>query len=352
MKKERFTAYRDTDYMYCSSLSRAKEKYIIGKEGLYRLIDSEPRAILAEYGYLPGAKDGASPEERDRSLGGTVALRFDEIEEALPRFDGETLSVVTPLRYPYDCNNLKAMLKCSIMGISAEGMLFESGTLPIEALAAILSGELKETDVKPNRKSRAKGLPDNMVAAAKEARERYAATKDPRVIDLMIDRACYADMLEAANAMGIPFLTEYVKLKIDATNILTALRIEKMYGANRKLADDALSKALLGGGSLDLSAAGGGIEAIVEAIRGDARFERLASAIAGGLSLSDAEKMIDGVVSELIVSAKRAAFGAEVPIGYLLGLEISVKNVRIVLAGKDAGLDSALIRERMRENYV
>ena len=49
MKKERFTAYRETDYMYASALARAKEKGIIGKEGLDRLIDAEPSALLAEY---------------------------------------------------------------------------------------------------------------------------------------------------------------------------------------------------------------------------------------------------------------------------------------------------------------
>ena len=56
MKKERFTAYRDTDYMYVSALARAKERGIIGKDGLSRMIDSEA-AILAEHGYV---RDGYS----------------------------------------------------------------------------------------------------------------------------------------------------------------------------------------------------------------------------------------------------------------------------------------------------
>ena len=143
MKKERFTVYRDTDYMYSSALSRAKENGIIGKEGLSRLIDSEPMAVLAEYGYLPSVKEGISPEERNALLDRTVALRFDEIEASLPKFDGETHSAVTPLRYPYDCNNIKAALKCSIVGADPRDMFFEVGTLTSAVAAALVSGDVK-----------------------------------------------------------------------------------------------------------------------------------------------------------------------------------------------------------------
>ena len=48
----------------------------------------------------------------------------------------------------------------------------------------------------------------------------------------------------------------------------------------------------------------------------------------------------------------RVSFGAEVPAGYLVGVETSVKNIRIILAAKDAGLSSDVLRERIRESYV
>ena len=44
--------------------------------------------------------------------------------------------------------------------------------------------------------------------------------------------------------------------------------------------------------------------------------------------------------------------GIEVPVSYILALENEIKNVRIILAGKDAALPEDRIRERLRDCYV
>ena len=51
-------------------------------------------------------------------------------------------------------------------------------------------------------------------------------------------------------------------------------------------------------------------------------------------------------------SAKRVTFGAPVLVGYIAALEYEVKNLRIIIAGKDAGLPAQTIKERMRASYV
>lgn len=354
MKTEKITAYRDTDYMFSSALARAKEGGIMGKEALYRLIDApSAESLLSEFGYLPPLKEALSRGERDRLLDERVSESFDEIEAALPSFDGEWVSAVTPLRYPYDCNNIKAAMKCALAGVSPDEMLFSCGTVDPESIRAAVAGSVKDDEIKPNRKSRAAGIPDHMKAAIKEAADEYASSRNPRAIDLILDRACFADMHEAAAATDIPFLVGYVRLKTDAVNILTALRILKMYGAESPIAEDILKKALLPGGEARLEGIiNGGREAIREILRRSPRLECLSEALSDDVSLSDAERLIDNAVADYVIGAKRIAFGAEVPLGYLLGLELSVKNVRIALAGREAGLDGALIRERMRENYV
>ena len=45
-------------------------------------------------------------------------------------------------------------------------------------------------------------------------------------------------------------------------------------------------------------------------------------------------------------------FGAEIVIGYLVGIEYAVKNLRILLMAKETGADDATIGGRLRENYV
>ena len=69
-------------------------------------------------------------------------------------------------------------------------------------------------------------------------------------------------------------------------------------------------------------------------------------------TLAAVEKNADDRYMEFIRTAKFVPFGAEVPIGYLAGLDASVRNLRILLAGKAAGLSADTIRGRIRNSYV
>ena len=72
----------------------------------------------------------------------------------------------------------------------------------------------------------------------------------------------------------------------------------------------------------------------------------------GERTLSAVEKNADNLVMEFVKTAKFVPFGAEIPVAYLIGLETAVKNLRILLSGKTAGLSSDAIRGRFRESYV
>ena len=360
MKTERQAVYRPTDYMYSSALARAKENHLIGKEGLYRLTDAvsldAAAAILTEYGYFPPLKSTPDAEERDRLLDDTVKNLLNEIEKVLPVFEDQKFSAVTPLRYQYDCNNLKAAIKCSITGADPGSMLFEAGTVSGSDAVDFVNGKKNIEDIKPAGYSRTAGMPKHMSSAVMAARDAYAESRNPRVIDYILDRACYADMTAVADAMDIPYLTEYIKIKIDSTNILSSLRVLKMYSAGSVMARATLESAILPGGGIDADkltdAAEGGIDPLIEAIKGDPRFEKTAELLSGGeTSLSEVEKQLDNTVIGMIKTAKQHSAGAEVPLGYLLGIEGSVRNVRIILAGREAALDPQIIRERLRDSY-
>ena len=60
----------------------------------------------------------------------------------------------------------------------------------------------------------------------------------------------------------------------------------------------------------------------------------------------------DDLWMELVRKAKYIPFGAEVLIGYAVAIEYEVKNIRIILAAKDAGIAPDGIRERLRKSYV
>ena len=55
---------------------------------------------------------------------------------------------------------------------------------------------------------------------------------------------------------------------------------------------------------------------------------------------------------DMIRETKFIPVGLEVMVSFLLAHEYEVKNLRIVLAGKEAGIASETIRERIRDSYV
>ena len=64
------------------------------------------------------------------------------------------------------------------------------------------------------------------------------------------------------------------------------------------------------------------------------------------------ERCADDCWMSIVKEGARVAFGAPVLAGYLVGWAAAVKNIRMVLAAKEAGLDIAVIRERVGESYV
>ena len=55
---------------------------------------------------------------------------------------------------------------------------------------------------------------------------------------------------------------------------------------------------------------------------------------------------------DILSSAKMKTYGIEVPFAYVAAIENEIQNVRMITAGKDAGADSDILRERLRESYV
>lgn len=336
-----------TEYMYASARIRSLESRIVGRERMELLIEArtsdEVMERLAEYGLkLPETADGTPPVGETVSAAREVMLlsalkeAFDEAERAAPE-----PSLFRYLRYPYDCNNLKVAIKCGIRGISAEGLLFDFGTVPASDVEALVREGNYET------------LPPAMAAAIPTARDAYDRTDDPRRIDTVLDKACYADMLAAAEATGDETLVGWMRAKIDLTNILTAIRILRMNMGS--VGEAFLREALLEGGTLDekffSDACEKGEAGLFEALSPTAYY-RLARVEGDPRPLSAVEKACDDLYMELVREGSRIPFGAPIVGGYLVGCEVAVKNIRIVLAAKDAKLDSAVIRERIRVSYV
>ncbi len=333
--------YDDTAYMFSSARIRAMETRMLSAEACERFIGAgsseDILESLGEFGCRRVMTEGlgGARVDREASLMTMLVDALHEIREMLPSPDA-----VSFLQYKYDCNNIKLLLKCRYRDTEAGGMLSDAGSVPVAALReAAAAGDLSP-------------LPPHMAAAAAEAWETCLRTSDTQVIDLLLDRACFADMAASAAATGVPFARSYVERLADLTCASMTLRVIRMGGeSSRRL----LEAALLEVGSI------GADEWLRVAERGEDEFWRfvaggvlagLAERVGKGDKLAAVERASDACMMELIRTVRWLPFGAELAMAYIAGLEYGIKNVRLIMADKDAGLDGAAIRERLRDMYV
>lgn len=332
------TGSNSYDYIYNSSRVHYLESKMIGKEKLDILTDlpniADVESRLSEFGI--GVFSGNDKQDGNRGLETLIKDAQDTALEGI-----EDKSVFGLLMYKYDCENIKASVKAQILDIAPDPMLIDLGTVP--AHDVYLAVKEKNYDK----------LPENMGKAVDEALEAYGKTGNPQLIDILIDKACFADMRSCADKGKIEFFKNYVDTLTDMTNAMICMRLISRRSNSTKA---LLSTALIDGGRI-------GKNELTAAF--DAGKDKLAwlfekngyKNASNAFFVSDStpakyERAVDNELISLIREEKKKLFGAEVVGAYILAVEFEVKNLRILLAGKRAGQPSEKIRERMRDCYV
>ena len=186
--------------------------------------------------------------------------------------------------------------------------------------------------------------------AVAAARETLASSGDPQAADFILDRAYYAEMLQAAQASGSSFLEGYVRLSIDNANLRALVRSLRMGKG-----PDFLKRALLPGGTVPpdrlLTAGGGELPTLFARTPLEEAAQAGAEALGGG-PLTQFERLCDNALTAYLSQARRVPFGEHPLIGYLYAKENELTAIRVILTGRLAGLDTETIRERLRESYV
>ncbi|MBQ8005823.1 MAG: V-type ATPase subunit [Clostridia bacterium] len=324
---------KDAEYLYASARVRAAENRLIGSDKLEAaLAAKDSTEVMALINSLEAGTEG------ENRLSEALGAAYSFIEDVSP-----DKNIAFFLRYVYDCNNIKSAIKCFIRGIECDEMLFSFGTVPLESIK-----EMPQTQDYS-------ALPGHMREAAQKAYEAYAKSKNPQLIDMMLDRACFEDMLEAAKESGDDFAIRLVREKIDLVNILMCTRVLRMGGG--ELEREMLSSSLINGGELspkvlfEASIKGEDGIAIVLKSTGYAPLARWFSEN-DRASLSAIECALDNFYMKTVQGAKYIPFGAAILCAYPIAVEYLVKNLRIILAGKEAGLSAEKLRGRVRMGYV
>ena len=331
---------KQTEYVYATARVRALENGLVGRDRIEALADAasvgEIFARLEEYG-VTVVRDEQGTVLAEQTLLGMLERALGDVLDAAP-----VPAVFDFLRYPYDCNNIKAAIKCHLRGLDAHSMMFSLGTVPADTVANMPA------------KDDYTGLPEGMAKAASLALQAYRKTGNPRAIDLILDKACFADMLACAKNSGDPYPVQVVTVQIDLTNAMMCLRLLRMGGGEQ--GKMLLGDALLQGGEITESTLlawyDSGEQAVIDGL---ARmgFGKLATALReSDGSAAAAERAVDDCRMELVRTAKSTLYGASVLCAYFYAQEYAVKNLRIIIAAKNAGLDPQTIRERIRTSYV
>lgn len=330
---------KDTDYLFSTARVRSVEKNMLTRERAEKMIDAKTTEdalrVLDDCNY--GNSDVINVDDYEILLTEEHKKTYDFITSIAPELDYFKMFL-----YPYDYHNLKVIMKSEYLGIDASNTLINTGSIDVK----ILKYSVKERDFL--------ALTENMGNALKEIIEDFPKTNDPQIIDIILDKYCYEEMLKSAENTNNQFIIDYVRMQIDAINIKSYVRLKKM---NKSW--DFFTKIFLYGGK------------IYEQIfikNFDDPFDKFAENllafdfkevfIEGTEALMETkmftvlEKLLDNKIIEHVKYAKYVPFGIEPLVGYLIGKDNEIKIARIILAGKTAGISPELIKERLRETYV
>ena len=89
-------------------------------------------------------------------------------------------------------------------------------------------------------------LPPIMREAIEEAIYNFENTKDPQMIDIILDKYMFKALIQIKNEIKDTFIDKYVVALIDSTNLKTLLRVKKQNKGR-----EFFASVIIEGGSID-----------------------------------------------------------------------------------------------------
>ena len=329
-------AINKEDYLYISSLLRAREPRMLSRDKAERMLDApnfeDAAKMLTDSGYEDMSQ--MSVKQIETALSDRRAAVFHELETLIPN-----TAALDLFRLKYDYHNAKVLVKSEAMHRNDASLLSSSGRVA------------PETVQKRFQEDRLRDLPGELGSAAEEARNLLARSANPQLSDFLLDKAYFREMNALADELDSDFARGYVALLADSTNLRSAVRILRM-GKDIGY----LQEALVSGGSVSEERLTQGIsgEGLASVFAGTAltKAAQLGTEAVSGGALTAFELACDNAVADYLSNAKLCSFGEESVIAYLAGTENELTAVRMILTGRLAGVPSDTIRERLRDLYA
>jgi V/A-type H+-transporting ATPase subunit C len=360
------------EYSWASTVGRMKirQNSLLRQADLAQVIDAKDLEsalyVLRDTGYGRNLSELDNPEEFDQALEASLRRDYEFLESISP----EPL-ILGLYRAKYDFHNLKVFAKSKYLDIPRNaGAMSLAGNFDPDVMEEIVDEwsqpvQLREDGeiIRPP-KSR-----ENLWGEVDELKEAFLNCRTIRdqvqsmkpslgvlalLTDAALDRAYYAWSLKVLKKWGYEELIEIRKLEIDLINLRMAVR-----GKRQHIPSSICRFIMLTGGNLDHDDLVRSYDISFDEVAKLHRktpWESLAREAVGLLerkeSLTDWERKCDDALMEAIRKMKYAPLGPMSVVGYILGKETEVRNLRVILSGKQSEIPALEIRERLREAYV
>lgn len=331
---------------------RAREAKMLDRDRIERMLSAADFAdaakLLADCGYEDMSAMNAS--QLDAALNARKKAIYEEIGRMCP----ET-SLVDVFRMKYDYHNAKVLVKAGALGAGADGTAAATTTAVggaagagqrlLSQLGRVPAGKLADAVAE----ARYSEVPEVLAGAIQEAQVVLAKTGNSQAAEFILDRAYHKELEVLAEKQDSTYLKGYVKVLIDAANLGAAVRTVRM-----KKGVDFLMTALFEGGNAsaravaDAAMNGDALLVLFQATPLEDAAALGVDAMKGG-SMTKFELACDDAVTSYLGRAKMVSFGSEAVVAYLARLESEITAIRMILTGRLAGINPAVIRERLRD---
>ena len=323
---------KDNDYAYAVAKIKALSTRLFDQVYLMRLVDAED---MDSFSKLLSGRGYPVTIDLDESLDRELIETYQFCEGLLI---DEHKNIITALRKKYDYHNCKVLMKAELLGENKDYLLSGCGSINSELLSEAV------------RERRFGKLPGEMANAAKECFALLEQERNTHKCDIILDRACFLDMLDLAKKADNPFFLTFIKYQIDIANIIAFCRIQKNGGSEHDLQEILVSGGDINTANLNINMGYDALKNVLKEM--GTEVESAVEQLEKEGSFTSLERLLDDYLIRFIKNVKYQSFGPEPIVAYLFAKESELKAVRIIASGKSGGVSDDIIRERLRETYV
>ncbi len=327
----------DSKYLFITGAIRALEAKRITPEIINQLLKSETSNEAVDFLKSTIYYDFSREHEDASDITELIRWRRNWLLRFIEKYSFHK-DVNAALRLKYDYHNIKTLLKGNILETDNNEMVLDTGIIEQNDIIQIF----KDEDYGK--------LPAIMQNGIDDAVEAYYADKNLILIDLVIDRTMFLDILDRCQNLGSLLLYQHLALNIDLINIQTMLRSEDL------AAGKAITKRLfIPGGSIEISylnqISKNPMDHLTE-LTSRYNLDRLSRSISEYPDNPFAiEKACDDTLTGHIRQARYYIWGVEPVYAFGYAVELELKILGTILSGIEAGIEKELLKKRLPEPY-